>query len=530
MFDDEDSDDKEDEESDDKESNALKYKLENPGTPDGPLSYGIQFIQNALRSWAQQRLTAQYTQAYLHQQQQARNEVKPQRRGPGRPRKFDSVDEEPRPAPLPPSTIQMDLAKTSEGAAIAAFREVLDCGCLKVNAILPIELTRALRHLYMQIDHLINQGARNEPQWQCMSYGAQIAAQKARVDKWKADQAKAQEEMARQHHLAQQQMMQQMGIPPHQRGPLSAEQAQQHHAIELERRRSLQQAAQQPHLTQYLTNPMSLNNQSQDGTSGPSPSRSPANGASASSPGAATANGPSVQVPHGLPTQTSSVDPKGVQLDKIKLYMPNFLPRSGQSMKFSFAPHSELALKTFGAQAFPTNHARPNLPNRGPMSTASPAHSVSISHSHAPNSHGPTLVLGSNAPTPAPQESRRSASANFDVTMTNGSPPSHTTDSDTKQAVASHKTTPKEATNSFSSFRAVNVPNTDQRPRSASSGHGHAISPVKPSIELSNGMHVFASVPASPASAGNPAKAGGESKTADLASRFPHPGAIVVDQ
>ena len=80
-----------------------------------------------------------------------------------------------------PAEIRIKAETQPEGLAVKAFQEVLDSGCLRVNAMLPHELTRALMNLYMQIDHLINQGAKDETTWQCMSYGAQIAANKLRL-------------------------------------------------------------------------------------------------------------------------------------------------------------------------------------------------------------------------------------------------------------------------------------------------------------------------------------------------------------
>lgn len=392
MFDDEDDSDDKDK-KDDKTSKVqqdLNRKLESPGEADFPLTHGIQFIQNALRSWAIQRTVAQYQQQRLQYEQSRHLESQP-RRGPGRPRKFDT-DEDLRTA-SPPTHIRIDLVRTPEGAAIAAFQAVLDSGCLQVNALLPAALTRSLRRLYMQIDHLINQGSRNESQWQCMSYGAQIAAQKVRVEKWKIAHAKAQQEMVRQQQLAQQQVMQQMGIPQHQRS-MTVEQAQQQHAMELERKRALRDAAQQPHLTQYITNPLRLNSQTTASPTGHAHSVQHANDVCTGSPGANEVNG-QVEYPNGLPSEAGSADNPSIQLNKTNSFMPNFLPRSGQSMKFSFAPQSELALQTFGAQAFPTNESGPNIPNRGPMS-ANPITSTTHAHSRSANGSAAAAAVSLN--------------------------------------------------------------------------------------------------------------------------------------
>ncbi|KAK0892055.1 hypothetical protein LTR02_013635 [Friedmanniomyces endolithicus] len=205
----------------------LDYCLNSVGTPDGPLSYGIQFIQNALKSWAYQRLQTQHSahwqqqhgatwQHYLQSLDQ-QHQVPPQKKALGRPRKFtEGKEDRPQTTPLhypKQNLIRIKADHTPEGVAVQAFQRVLESGCLRVNAALPPELTRALRILYMQIDHLINQNSKNEPQWHCMSYGAQIAANKSRVESWKEAQATAQMEMERQQQLSQQQLAQQMGMP-----------------------------------------------------------------------------------------------------------------------------------------------------------------------------------------------------------------------------------------------------------------------------------------------------------------------------
>lgn len=514
MFDDDDDSDGNGHEGDKDDSGGegLNYKLKNPGELDDPLTFGIAFIQNALKSWAGQRLTSQYQQYH----QQALADAQPQRRGPGRPRKFDNGEED-QSVPSLPATVQVDIAKTHEYTAIAAFEDVLGSGCLRVNAVLPSELSRALRHLYMQIDYLINQGSRSEPPWQCMSYGAQITAQKIRVDKWKEAQAKAHEEMARQQHLAQQQVMQQMGIPQQARGVMNAQQAQQAHAIELERRRSRQHAAQQPHLTQYLTNPLSLDPQPTPTptptATRPAPPPSPVHRTSASSPGAATTSAPA-KVRDGGPSQSSLAEGKGFQLDKMKLYMPNYLPRSGQSMKFSFAPHNELALKAFGPQAFPiSNNGTSNIPNRGPQNIP-----------RMPNGSAPSPVLGSNGQTSAPPTPNRSNSDTIDVAMKNTDRrTSQTAGTDGKAvtSVTNGTASVKDNADNAGGFSAVNMSGARQRSDSVPDG-----SPSK--ISAPNGMHASsaASMLASPSSSAS----GSKDKGANLASRFPHPGAVVLDQ
>lgn len=521
MFADGDNDIGDEDEGDDNGNKISEPSKEPPlmldprGEPDTALTYGIQFIQNALKSWATQRLSAQYAQHVQQLAQLKRMKSQPPRRGPGRPRKFEhsSAQQE-----LPPSIIEMPLSSTPEGAAIAAFQEVLDSGCLQVNARLPVPLTRALRHLYMQIDQLINQGSRNEGEWQCMSYNAQIKANQIRVQKWKDAQVKAQAEMARQQQLAQQQMMHQMGIPPHQqhRGRMTTEQMQQAHAIDLERRRDLQQAAQQPHLTQYLTSPMLLNPQLPGTPNSFVPSPSSANGPSAGSPPANAPNGDS-------PKEQSTVLPNPLNIlntgggkpytfDKVKLYTPGFLPRSGQSMKFSFAPHSELAVQTFGAQAFPPGNHGPNLPNRGPMSKSPLEQSMVVNTPNVPRSDGQRPGSGSSGQ--ALSTASAAVSAENAKFMNDGANKPESPISDTIHVATHRAATPKEGSKS-----------KKQSDKDATTA---ATSP----IATANGTHksTAAATSASPAIGSKVSKPGAHGDSSDMASRFPHPGAIVLDQ
>jgi hypothetical protein len=81
------------------------------------------------------------------------------------------------------------------------------------------------------------------------------------------------------------------------------------------------------------------------------------------------------------------------------------LPRSGQTMNFSFAPENMAAIQAFGSGAFPaaSQNQGPNMPNRGPMSASQ-------------------VVNSSSAP-PAPQArptSRGNAKAANDVIETGG--------------------------------------------------------------------------------------------------------------
>lgn len=338
MFDDDDSDSKDEADSDTSDE-EVRY-LEHTGEPDGPLTYGIQFIMNALKSWAQQR---------LHQQQLATTHHghMPPPSIPGN-RESNHPNNGSPTNPTPP--IQVNLNDTPEGQAITAFRDVVESGCLQVNVVMPADLASAVRHLYVQIDHLINQGSKSQPeQWQCMSYNAQIESHGYRVQRWKEQQSRAHEEMVRQQQLAQHQMMQMGGQPFYNgRGHHPQFQQQGHHPSE--RRRST------PH--------------------GQSSNRHLPRVSLPSNPGGSLQNG---QMSGMSPASQGAFAPPDTrsgshQADNVSLLMANLLPRSGQTMKFSFAPSNEAAIQAFGAGAFPamSQNEGPNLPNRGPMS-ASPA-------------------------------------------------------------------------------------------------------------------------------------------------------------
>ena len=554
MFDDDESDEKDEVGADDSDIDSnLNYRLPTTSDQDGPLKYGIVFIQNALRSWAYQRVSSQVAQQYQQMQMQTRTD--PPKRGPGRPRKFDNGDEQSS-FPQHPPVYQFDLARTPEGAAIVAFQEVLDSGCLHLNCSLPMELSRALRHLYIQIDHLINQGSRNEPQWRCMSYGSQITAHRIRVEKWKEQQARAQQEMARQQQLANIQVMQQMGLPPNvPRVPMTAEQAQHAHAIELERRRGLQHVAQQPHLTKYITNPMSLDTNGSSSTTAASntnktsatatttasntaaltaaavakaaAAQSPIAGASTKPPQSATenptpnANSINSPIKSPLPDQANTTQntpttttPKTVaelasaHLDKIKMYMPNYLPRSGTQMKFSFAPTSELALKAFGKDAFPNSgNTISSIPNRGPMNISTSSPTISSNSQRQPN--GDTPVLGSNVPAQSALSLQREESDTIEVAMK----PSVRRDSQSQNKDGKSvplgkdgKALPSQSS-MMGSFNAVNAPTLNGRSNSVSDSTSKV-----------------------PATTNSNSNANASNNAANLSSRFPHPGAVVVDQ
>ncbi|KAF7193411.1 hypothetical protein HII31_05286 [Pseudocercospora fuligena] len=482
---DDDEDDSQSSAADDVEEQQeenVDHQQKNPGDPDGPLTYGIQFIQNALKSWAQQRTTHQITHQLQMQHNQALSDYynSQQNRGPGRPRKF--VEPLPGQPGGPRPILQMDLADTPEGVAIKAFQRVLDSGCLQVNARLHAGLSRALRHLYMQIDHLINQGSKENTNWQCMSYGAQISAHRFRVERFRQANAKAQQEQ--QQQLAAQMLPGQQTTNPN-------SQAQQLNAIELERRRSMQHAQQQPYIAAQHLNPLQLNGSPSATPAGPSPSPTPGGMSQGHAAGQPMQNG-----------ATPGPANAGVQLTKMKMYMPGFLPRSGQSMKFSFAPHSEAAVQAFGSEAFPPEQAPgPQIPNRGPMSAppSQPVHANNLrphSNDRPMSDAQPTTIdLTSDGPDPPPIQPTQPAHPQVQIPV------------------------PKTG----SGFTAVNKPapaSAVSRSTSLPNGSAKEASPetIRVARKYSSG--------AASASA-SPALGSGSSR---LTARMPHPGAVVEDK
>lgn len=343
------------------ETKDFNHVLPNPGIADTPLTHGIAFIQNALKSWAQQRMTHQIMAQW--NDGQARGHFQPQnngRRQQGRSKQLDAR------TGGPPAVIEMNLYDTPEGLAIRKFQQVLDSGCLQANTVLPIELGRALRHLYMQIDSLINQGRAVDHgiPWHCMSYGAQFAAHQIRLSQWKEEETRRLQDIGLMQHQQHHQVMTPMGMNVH-TTPTGHDEAHYQHVLELERQRSAQHAQQQMYSSsQQHPNPLELGSQLPPTPDGPLPATWPDQQIAPNGSG-----GPGTP---DTPDGACGVDANGVpprnHLERMKMYMPGFLPRSGQSMKFSFAPQSVDALRAFGQQAFPVQSALgPQMPNRGPM-------------------------------------------------------------------------------------------------------------------------------------------------------------------
>lgn len=225
----------------------------------------------------------------------------------------------------------MTLSGTPEGRAIAAFRAVVESGCLRITAVMPLELSRALRRLYLQIDHLINQGTKKDQPWRCLSYHAQIEANKIRVSQWKEEQWKAEQEMVRQHQQSHQQAMRQMGLPAHFTSTMFYKQPQDPSARAASSRR------QGHHLIRLPVQAME---------------RSVA-GLQARPGGHGNYHGlPS----SGDPAASAPSDRHRLMAKQAANGITTLLPRSGQSMQFSFPPSSDATLQEFGAQSLPVHH------------------------------------------------------------------------------------------------------------------------------------------------------------------------------
>ena len=497
------------------------------GYLDSALTYGIEFIMNALRSWGQAKMQQDRMrqQQQHHQQVQAKSQPGSQKRGPGRPRKFPN-EASPPAAPPPFGPLKLDITGTPEGRAVDAFQAVLNSGVLQVNTIYPADLSRALRHLYMQIDHLINQGAKQPARWTCMSYSAQIHAHKQRVEQAKVEIAQFESEVARQKHSSQQQIMQQMGIRVPQPGENSV-QAQRINEMELERRRSLAQAQQQPFIAQQHLNPLLLNSQPSGTPQGYAPSPSPANasqaGPSAGRPSSATAPNGQPEHSNGVP-QVHRNNSGAVGLEKISMYMPaeNMpLGRSGQSMKFSFEPSEpmrEMVRQAFGSQAVPSPNgsSQDHTANRGPVAesslqTTSP---VAGPSNHAADSK--SVEVKTERP-----DSREGSAGQ----QSNGH--GHAGTVAPKVPISTDDAIANDIAHKTNGFTAVNG---SSHPASA------VQSPTKAPVKSANGKArsmSAASAAGSPtlgSSAATVSKLNGSGYGVDLASRFPHPGAVVVDQ
>lgn len=396
---------------------------------------------NALKSWAQTRLYQQQVAAF----QAIHNHAHHTAGSSGAP-----------PPTLQPPVFKIDLDNTPEGKAIAAFRRVVESGCLQLNVRMPQQLSDAVCHLYMQIDKLINQqGNRGQAEYQPMSYSAQINANRVRVAKWREQEA----HMFYQH----QQMMQQMAMHPQQNGQWQGPHPQDPMAHHNGRRRS------RSHRSHRSSHGL-------PGSAGPSPSPMNAGqGGRFPTPRSQTGTPVQGQLPPNFPPSGDGHPPNGANLTKMQIYTAA-LPMSGQKMKFSFMPDNqqayEEALRAFGPEAFPKG-----LPPGAGMALAP-----------LPSNECPPSAGGHPA---RPRSSRGSVQA----------PEGHA------HPVAPAGFTPvnQPLTNGASASPAVRTEETKGRRESSSR---------RKSLPESTSQ-----TPASAASA-----------TPDLAARYPHPGAVVIDE
>ena len=329
-----------------------KRYLEHTGVPDGPLTYGIQFIMDALHSWADQR---------IRQQRQQHIAMLQARMLPPSLNSANGAGSQNLPATLNGQTAPKmpDLNDTPEGQAIAAFRDVVESGCLQVNLVLPADLANAVSRLYLQIDHLINQGNRvqPEPPYRPVSYSAQIISHQKRLDRFRDDQAR------RQQASIQQGLHPMYGMPPQaalggyqQHAPFQ----HQMYAPPAGRRRSGPQVPSHSHaqIPQRVSLPAGAHG----------PSQSPANSHLPVNP-SAVPGAPRPDIPQGLSNE-----------ERLRaMYAPNLrLPRSGQMMNFSFAHENPAAIQAFGQNSFPASkqgqgQTVPSQPMSPKVVTSSPA-------------------------------------------------------------------------------------------------------------------------------------------------------------
>nr|POE86928.1 hypothetical protein CFP56_63960 [Quercus suber] len=480
-----------------------------PGVPDENLMYGIQFIQNALKSWAHQRMQnvlAEHTMKQWHEQQALQNDRR------GRPRKFnyEAHQQELNAA------VHMSLANQPEGRAILAFHEVLQCGALQVNGILPSEMARAMKHLYMQIDHLINKGPRTEPPFVCMSYGAQQAAHRYRLQRITEDVAKMQEDLGLQQRFGQQDLAQAKGSTvPNQRNFVQGQQGFPSH---LDRRPgSYPQGSQLDQAGHSSVNPIVVGSQPSDFSTT----------ASSILPGEGRLrNTPTAQHRHAandrnaasqsesilqIASQTKGIHVFGRQMERALIEGTGLLTRSGKQMRFSFSPENEQALRVFGPGAFPNgDHTASSLPNGGSRAAKPAAQNLDAPESTV----NPRATATDSADRPLLRP-RSTKSEDFTVIKNTQAHSANTllgTSAEVKLS-ADHDNIIVAAAPKSTGFTAINTPRRPSEPGQVESSTAHPSSHV---AECRPPGSVYA--------------ARQMGTVPDLASRYPHPGAVIVDR
>nr|POE77572.1 hypothetical protein CFP56_09219 [Quercus suber] len=476
---------------DDQVDNVPDPSLSHPGGPDANLMYGIQFIQNALKSWAHQRMQnvlAEHTMKQWHALQAQQT----QRRGPGRPRKFNPEAQQQELN----AAVHMSLANQPEGRAILAFHEVLQCGALQVNGILSLDMARALKHLYMQIDYLINKGPRADPPFVCMSYGAQQAAHRNRLLQAIEDVAKMEEELELHQKTGLQDTTQQIGsiVPRH----TSWIQRQQNIASHPELRQDpYLHGSQASRMGQSSSNPIVLGSQASD-TSGMAPSSPLPDMRLRDTPAALYDNVSNYQ---NSPLQGEPVLPVAAQA-------------KGQQMRFSFSSGNAQASSISGQQAF-TDGAHPasGLPNRGPTDPGCVQSVMNVPELTALSREPITIATDSAGSAVSPSQGTtiertsdgRNRKAHAAISPVAMPAEGKLAANDSKVAVASP---PRNA-----GFTAINAPSRHPIPDQVMSSTAHSDNnvPESQSSARTCGVYQMGSV-------------------TDLASRYPYPGALVVDR
>ncbi|KAI7180817.1 hypothetical protein KC343_g5333 [Hortaea werneckii] len=212
--------------------------------------------------------------------------------------------------------------------------------------------------------------------------------------------------------------MRSMGLaqPQPEQPPLTPEQRraqEQAREIELDRRRSMQLALQQPQVSANMLNPMQFSNQ---------PHIAPAAASHTSSP-RPSGSQPRHHSQTGSPAVGGTPNSNGKGADQVKMYPPNLTPRSGASMKFSFPPPNAEAARAFGADAFPSN---------GQTHVNGPAASPPLAQ-HIPQAPARRKSSNNASTKPTPLEVRPSIETpnttkqpNGEAPHTNGEPPKKT--------------------------------------------------------------------------------------------------------
>ncbi|OQO01006.1 hypothetical protein B0A48_13249 [Cryoendolithus antarcticus] len=445
------------------EREEVDDRLRQPGEQDEFLAHGIQFIMNALKSWAQQT----QWQNLCHRIH--RGEI-----------------------PIPTGPIEYSLAGTPEERAIKAMRKVIESSCIQVNALLPQDLSDALRRLYMQIHAMINQENNRNPEWRPMSYAAQIEAHAARLQRHRHYILAQQNGMYAQHAAHQQAMQQQQmgmpqmpnGSPGHTGFPGHGPPLQQHppgaprprNGPSLQQQQQQQQQQQRHHQRQHQ-------HQHQQ---------------------------------RALRTVPSQSTPPDTNPPRARL------PFSGQSLQFSFDHQNPAAYEAFGQGAFPAPQGQSTIPNRGPMMSAPPAVQP-VSGPHIHDMFGKTAESNGQRGSSAGSDSHAHPAPPVSVVKTpqpaNGFTPVN------KVAAKRKSVDAGTTTDVGTGFTAVNKPATHNSPSAVAGAAAPVVEETIPITE-SSGQSKRKRRP----TAGALASQKEREKSSSATTSYPHPCAVVIDE